>query len=122
MDHGPTPGSIPEKPSHTLRAASMLFASTCAARTIGSDRCLAERQATNHEDTIMKTISTLAVAVSLALASAGAMASMANAATTMKKPAASTACVTTKSKPCPQKHASATMHKKTLGKTVAKKS
>jgi hypothetical protein len=72
------------------------------------------------EDTIMKTISTLAIGLSLALASAGAMASAANAATTMKKPAA-TACVATKSKPCPQKHASVT-HKKTPGKVEPKKS
>ncbi len=67
----------------------------------------------------MKTISTLAIGLSLALASAGMMASAADAATTMKKPAA---CVATKTKPCPQKHAGLT-HKKTVtGKTEPKKS
>lgn len=68
----------------------------------------------------MKTISTLAIGLSLALASAGMMASAADAATTMKKPA--TACVAAKNKPCPQKHAGLT-HKKTIsGKTEPKKS
>ena len=68
----------------------------------------------------MKSISTLAIALSLALGSVGAFASIADAATTMKKPA--TACVASKSKPCPQKHAGLT-HKKTIaGKTDTKKS
>jgi hypothetical protein len=75
-----------------------------------------------YEDTIMKTISTLAIGLSLALASAGVMASAANAATTMKKPGA-TACVASKSKPCPQKHAGLTTHKKKMsGKVEPKKS
>lgn len=69
----------------------------------------------------MKTISTLAIGLSLALASAGMMASAANAATTMKKPAAA-ACVATKSKPCPQKHAGLTHKKTAAGKTEPKKS
>lgn len=71
----------------------------------------------------MKTLSTLALGVTVALGAAGAMASAANAttATTVKKPAA--ACVASKSKPCPQKHAGLVTHKKHVaGKVEAKKS
>lgn len=71
----------------------------------------------------MKTLSTIAVALTFALGAAGAMASAANAttATTVKKPAA--ACVATKSKPCPQKHAAVVQtHKKHAAKVEPKKS
>ena len=50
----------------------------------------------------MKTFSTVALALSVALGSAFAAASAADAAT-LKKPAA---CVATASKPCPAKHVS----------------
>lgn len=76
----------------------------------------------------MKSISALAVALSVALGSVVAMAPAADAATTAKKPAA--ACVATKAKPCPVKHAAKKpahhkhkiMAKKTDAKAPAKKS
>lgn len=61
----------------------------------------------------MKNLSSLAVALSLVVGAAG-FAGAANAATTTTiKQQPSKACIATKTKPCPQKHAGLTsMHKK----------